>query len=60
MAFFDTAVQMTIAEVRDQAKEHGLQVAVESYADNVCVGARTKRELKSVVRSLLSTYRKYG
>ena len=60
MAFFDTAVQTTIAEARDLMKRLGVHVAIESYADDVCIGARTKQDLGKAVYSLLLTYRKYG
>ena len=60
MAFFDTAVQMTISEARDQMKRSGVNVAIESYADDVCIGARSKQDLGKAVYRLLLTYRKYG
>ena len=60
MAFFENAVQMTISEARDQIKKSGIHVAIESYADDVCIGARTKQDLAKAVHNLLLTYRKYG
>ena len=60
MAFFDQAVQTTIAEARDQLKQQGIQAAVESYADDVCVGAPTQQDLARAVTILLMTYRQHG
>ena len=60
MAFFDAAVQMTIAEAREQLRREGKRVAIESYADDVCIGAQNQQDLENAVRTLLTTYRKYG
>ena len=60
MAFFDAAVQMTIAEAREQLRREGKRVVIESYADDVCVGAQNRQDLENAVRTLLTTYRKYG
>ena len=60
MAFFDQAVQTTIAEVRDQLRRQGTQAAIESYADDVCVGAKTDQELEIAVEQLLEAYRRHG
>ena len=60
MAFFDQAVQVTIAEARDLLTAKGIQATIESYADDVCVGARTKRDLAEAVTELLTIYRKHG
>ena len=60
MAFFDLAVQTTIAEVRDRLKERGIRAAVESYADDVCVGATTNEDLEAAVVELMLAYRRNG
>ena len=60
MAFFDLAVQTTIAEVRDRLKERGIRAAVESYADDVCVGAMTNEDLGAAVEELMLAYRRNG
>ena len=51
---------MTISEALDQMKRNGVHVAIESYADDVCIGARTRQDLGKAVYGLLLTYRKYG
>ena len=60
MAFFDQAVQSTVAEARDQLRRQGIRAAIESYADDVCVGAKTNQELEAAVTELLKVYRKRG
>ena len=60
MAFFDQAVQTTIAEVRDQLRRQGVQAAIESYADDVCVGAKTSSDLETAVAQLMTAYRRHG
>ena len=60
MAFFEQAVQTTIAEVRDELKRRGIQAAIESYADDVCVGAKTNQDLAAAVEQLLTAYRRHG
>ena len=60
MAFFDQAVQQTVAEARDHLKENGIQATIESYADDVCVGAKTANDLSAAVEQLMLAYRKYG
>ena len=60
MAFFDQAVQTTIAEARDLLTHKGIRAAIESYADDVCVGARTEGDLAEAVAELLTVYRKHG
>ena len=59
MAFFDQDVQETIAEARDQLKQQKTRTAIESYADDVCVGARTQEDLERAVLQLLTVYDKY-
>ena len=53
-------MQTTIAEVRDQLRRQGIRAAVESYADDVCVGAETNQDLDAAVDQLLTAYRKHG
>ena len=60
MAFFDQDVQETIAEARDQLKQQKTRTAIESYGDDVCVGARTQEDLERAVLQLLTVYDKYG
>ena len=60
MAFFDTAVQMTISRIRDQLHTQGIKAVVESYADDVCIGALTKEALDGAIMLLLQTYREDG
>ena len=60
MAFFDQAVQQTIAEARDHLKRRGIQANIESYADDVCVAAKTADDLSAAVTQLMLAYRKYG
>ena len=60
MAFFDQAVQETIAEAQDQLKRQKIRAAIESYADDICVGARTQEDLERAVLQLLTVYDKYG
>ena len=59
MAFFDQDVQETIAEARDQLKQQKTRTAIESYADDVSVGARTQEDLERAVLQLLTVYDKY-
>ena len=60
MAFFDQAVQTTIAEARDGLKRRRIQAVIESYADDVCVGAQTHQDLANAVTELMTVYRRYG
>ena len=60
MAFFDQAVQQTIAEARDCLRKRGVEATIESYADDVCVGAKTADALNTAARELMRVYRKYG
>ena len=59
MAFFDQDVQETTAEARDQLKQQKTRAAIESFADDVCVGARTQEDLERAVGELLTVYDKY-